>query len=89
MGITMCSTRCTVAHLRMIEVTLIPGYLHVSVGNYQEAMTPNCHPLISVTGIVTDGDIEQGVVIIGALLMSWGFAIGISWNGNMGEPNEQ
>jgi len=70
----------------MKEASIIPGYVHVSGGNYQESMYAGfANPLTTCTGIVTDGDLEEGVLIIGFMLMSWGFAFGISWQGNLGE----
>ena len=70
----------------MREFTLIPGILHVSGGNYAESMHGSwANPMTTCTGIVTDGDLEDGVIIIGFLLMSWGFAIGLSWSKQLGE----
>lgn len=69
----------------MQELPIIPGYLHVSFGDYRDAMLPNANPMATVTGIVTDGDVEEGAIILGAMLMNWGFALGISWCGTLGE----
>ena len=68
----------------MRELHLIPGYLHVSAGNYTDAMFPHAAPLCTCTGILTDGDIDDGVVIVGAMLVNFGFAIGFSWTGVLG-----
>ena len=69
----------------MKELVIIPGYFHVSLGNYQDAMLPQAAPLASMSGFVTDGDIEEGAIIVGAMLMNWGFAFGFSWTGALGE----
>ena len=70
----------------MKELHIIPGYLHVSYGNYTDAMHgAGANPLTTMTGIATDGDIEDGVLILGFMLMSWGFAVGVSWTGQLGE----
>lgn len=69
----------------MKELHIVPGYLHVSGGNYTESMhSHGANPMTSCTGVVTDGDIEEGVFIIGFMLMSWGFAVGFSWTGQLG-----
>lgn len=69
----------------MQELPIIPGWLHISFGNYQEAMLPMADPMATITGIVTDGDVEEGALIVGAMLFNWGFAIGIRWTGILGE----
>lgn len=69
----------------MQEFQIIPGYLHVSIGNYQECMLPCANPLATMSGIVSDGDVEEGAIIIGVMLLNWGFAIGLSWTGALGE----
>ena len=68
----------------MRESHLIPRYLHVSYGNYTDAVFAAAQPLTTASGLITDGDIEEGVVIIGFMLMNWGFSIGISWSGQLG-----
>ena len=69
----------------MREFHLIPGYLHVSVGNYEDAIFGTwANPLTTVTGVMTDGDIEEGVVIAGFLCLNWGCAFGVSWTGQLG-----
>jgi len=70
--------------LLMREFHLIPGYLHFSCGNYSEAMFYYVAGLASCTGVVTDGDLEDGVLIVGAMVVNWGFAVGVSWTGALG-----
>ena len=68
----------------MKQVNVIPGYFHVSAGNYASTLFPESHPFASATGILTDGDIEEGVVVFSFLLMNWGLAFGISWTDALG-----
>lgn len=72
----------------MKQVSLIGNYVHVSFGNYEENLFP-MHPedtLASFTGIVTDGDLETGTFLLGAVIANWGFALGFSTQGRLTLP---
>lgn len=73
----------------MKQLNVIPRYLHVSAGNYTEEMFPSHHPFASCTGIMTDGDIHQGVVVFSLLVMNWGVTLGFSWTANLGLPGDE
>lgn len=65
----------------MKELAIIRGYLHLSFGNYSQPMFFGANELTTCTGIVTDGDLHDGVVVVGVMLMNWGIALGVSWTG--------
>jgi hypothetical protein len=67
----------------MHEFHAIPGYLHVSGGNYSQRIGRG--GFYSITGLITDGDLEAGVLILGFMVANWGFAIGVSWRGLLGD----
>ncbi len=74
----------------MKQVSLIGSYVHLSFGNYEENLFP-LHPentLASFTGIVTDGELENGTFLLGAVIANWGFAFGISTQGRLHLPEE-
>ena len=64
----------------MKQFNVIPGYFHVSVGDYGSTLFPANHPFASNTGIMTDGDIEEGTIVVALLLVNWGVCLGISWS---------
>ena len=69
-----------------MHIPIIPGYFSIAVGNFTQNLFPFYEPkLASVSGFVTDGDLEAGVLIFGALLFNHGFSFGISWTGRIGE----
>jgi len=73
----------------MKQLNVIPRYFHVSAGNYTASMFPNNHPLATSTGIMTDGCLESGVVVVSLLLVNWGVTIGVSWSAQLGLPEDE
>ena len=75
----------------MKQVRLLGGYVHFSYGYYGETLFP-LHPedtLASFTGIVLDGEVGAGTILVGAVVMNWGFAFGFSLEGSLYLPGEE
>jgi len=69
-----------------MHLRIIPGYFSIAFGNFTDDLFPFYEPkLASATGVLTDGDIDAGVVIVGFLLMNWGISFGVSWTGNISQ----